>query len=66
MDSRDASLDEWRELRALLAQSRSIEYAYEKATTFVATAKAALETFPSSAERDALLYLPDYVLLRDR
>ena len=66
VDSRDASLDEWRELRALLAQSRSIEYAYEKATTFVATAKAALETFPSSAERDALLYLPDYVLLRDR
>lgn len=66
VETRDASLEEWRELRASLTQARSIEYAYDKATSFVATAKAALEAFPSSAERDALLYLPDYVLLRDR
>jgi octaprenyl-diphosphate synthase len=63
---RDASIDEWRELRNLLAQHRSIDYAQRVATDFVERAKAALELFPASAERDALMYLPDYVLSRDR
>jgi octaprenyl-diphosphate synthase len=63
---RDASMDEWRELRNLLAQHRSIDYAQRVATDFVERAKAALELFPASAERDALMYLPDYVLSRDR
>jgi octaprenyl-diphosphate synthase len=63
---RGASIDEWRELRNLLAQHRSLEYARRVATDFVEKAKAALDTFPASAERDALLYLPDYVLSRDR
>lgn len=64
--SQDATLDEWREVRTLLAQSRSIEYAYHKAGTFVETAKKALCAFPPSTERDALMYLPDYVVSRDR
>jgi geranylgeranyl pyrophosphate synthase len=36
------------------------------ATDFVERAKEALQIFPASAERDALMYLPDYVLSRDR
>jgi octaprenyl-diphosphate synthase len=64
--ARSSSIDESRELRNLLAQHRSIEYARRVATEFVDKAKAALDIFPASAERDALLYLPDYVLSRDR
>ena len=63
---RNASMDEWRELRNLLAQHRSIDYARRVATDFVERAKDALQIFPASAERDALMYLPDYVLSRDR
>jgi len=66
VDERNASMDEWRELRNLLAQHRSIEYARRVATDFVERAKEALQIFPASAERDALMYLPDYVLSRDR
>src|SRR5207237_52491 len=57
---RDATIDEWRELRNLLAQHRSIDYARRTATDFVERAKAALDIFPATAERDALTYLPDY------
>ena len=58
--------DEWRELRALLAQARSIDYAQSMAVEFVERAKRALRAFPPSGARDALLFLPDYVLSRDR
>src|SRR6478735_3131561 len=64
VNERSATMDEWRELRNLLAQHRSIEYARRTASDFVETAKAALGIFPASAERDALMYLPDYVLSR--
>jgi octaprenyl-diphosphate synthase len=63
---RTPSIDEWRELRALLAQHRSIDYARRTAADFVERAKKALHAFPASAERDALMFLPDYVLSRDR
>jgi octaprenyl-diphosphate synthase len=63
---RDATIEEWRELRALLSKHRSLEYAYDKATAYVAEAKKALYAFPSGPERDALMFLPDYVLSRDR
>jgi octaprenyl-diphosphate synthase len=63
---RAPSIDEWRELRALLAQHRSIDYARRTAADFVERAKKALHAFPASAERDALMFLPDYVLSRDR
>ena len=62
----DATIEEWRELRALLTQHRSIDYAYRTATDFVARAKQALYAFPQSAAREALEFLPDYVLSRDR
>ena len=64
--SRTSPLDEWRELRALLAQARSIDYAQSTAVEFVERAKRALRAFPPSGARDALLFLPDYVLSRDR
>ena len=63
---RAATLDEWRELRSLLVQTRSIDYANRVAGDFVERAKRALAAFPSGPERDALNFLPDYVLSRDR
>jgi octaprenyl-diphosphate synthase len=66
VDGHEATLEEWRELRALLTQHRSIEYAYSVAADYVERAKQALCLFPPSPERDALMFLPDYVLSRDR
>ena len=63
---RDVSLDDWREIRALLTQSRSVDYAQRIASEFVERAKKALYTFPPSEARDALMFLPDYVISRDR
>jgi octaprenyl-diphosphate synthase len=63
---RRATIEEWRELRMLLAQARSIDYAQHLAADFVARAKKALYAFPPSDARDALMYLPDYVVARDR
>jgi octaprenyl-diphosphate synthase len=66
VDARTVTVDEWREIRALLAQARSIDYAQRIASEFVERAKKALYAFPSSDARDALLFLPDYVISRDR
>ena len=64
--SRSVSVDEWREITSLLAQARSLDYAQRAAVGFVDRAKKALNVFPPSEEREALLYLPDYVIARDR
>ena len=66
VDARSVSADDWREIRSLLAQARSLEYAQRAAAAFVERAKKALHVFPPSEARDALLYLPDYVVSRDR
>lgn len=63
---RAISIESWRELSTLLHHHRSIDYAYGKAVEFADAAKSHLDRFPPSAERDALLALPDYVLARDR
>ena len=63
---RTVTLEEWREIRGLLAQSRSTEYARRIATEYIERAKKALYAFPASDARDALMYLPDYVISRDR
>ena len=63
---RDTTPDEARELQTLLAGARSIDYARSAASDFVERAKRALDVFPSGPEREALLFLPDYVLSRDR
>jgi octaprenyl-diphosphate synthase len=66
MRDRDVTLDEWREIRGMLTKSRSIDYAYSTAVEFVESAKKALQVFPPSPAREALMFLPDYVLSRDR
>jgi octaprenyl-diphosphate synthase len=66
VEGRSATIEEWRALRAMLARQGSIDYAQRQAEKFVEQAKRALDDFPPSGERDALLMLPDYVLARDR
>ena len=66
VEERQVSVEEWREIRGLLAQARSIDYAQRAAGEFVERAKKALYAFPASDARDALMYLPDYVISRDR
>ncbi len=63
---RDVSPENWARVRALLAEHRSIEYAYQRAVEFGEAAKHHLGMFPDSHERDALMALADYVLYRDR
>jgi len=63
---RDISTDNWARLKALMAEHRSIEYAYGRAVEFGEAAKRQLRLFAPSQEREALMGLADYVLLRDR
>ncbi|MBI3262686.1 MAG: polyprenyl synthetase family protein, partial [Acidobacteria bacterium] len=63
---RTVTADTWRELSGLLGEHRAFDYAYLKAVEHADRAKKQLYAFPPSAERDALLALPDYVLSRDR
>jgi octaprenyl-diphosphate synthase len=57
---------DWHRLRHLLQETRAAELAFERANEHAAKAKAHLQVFPPSFERDALMALPDYVLARDR
>ena len=66
VEARAVSAKEWREIRSLLTQARSLEYAQRVAADFVERGKKALTAFPPSEAREALLYLPDYVVSRDR
>jgi octaprenyl-diphosphate synthase len=64
--SRTTTDEQWSELLRALKDHRSIDYAYRRASEFAERAKKPLYVFPPSAERDALLALPDYVVSRDR
>jgi octaprenyl-diphosphate synthase len=64
--SRSVTEAQWDELRRVLKEHRSIDYALRRATEFAERAKKPLSIFPPSSERTALLALPDYVLSRDR
>ncbi len=66
INSRTASEEQWARLLRILQEHRSIDYAQRRAVEFAERAKKPLHAFPPSAERDALLALPDYVLSRDR
>jgi octaprenyl-diphosphate synthase len=57
---RTLSVEDWREIRSLLNQSRSLDYAQRVASDYVERAKKALYAFPPSP------VLPDYVISRDR
>jgi octaprenyl-diphosphate synthase len=63
---RHVTPDDWARLKALLTEHRSIDYAYGRAVRFGESAKRQLRLFGPSPERDALMALADYVLLRDR
>ena len=63
---REASAGHWARIKALLAEHRSIDYAYGRAVECGETAKRHLRAFPPGPEREALMGLADYVLLRDR
>ena len=57
---------DWQRLKHLLDETRAAERSFARANEHAAKAKAHLQVFPPSLERDALLALPDYVLARDR
>jgi octaprenyl-diphosphate synthase len=63
---RAVSKDQWRQIVALLREHRTTDLAYAKATEYASRAKASLDVFPPSRERDALKALADFVLARDR
>ena len=63
---RHATAEQWARLKALLAEHRSIDHAYSRAVEFGETAKRQLRLFAPGQEREALMALADYVLLRDR
>ncbi len=63
---RDVTTEDWARIKALLAEHRSIDYAYGRAVEFGEAAKRQLRVFPPSPEREALMALADFVLLRDR
>jgi octaprenyl-diphosphate synthase len=64
--NRHVSADDWQRIIRLLKECGSIDYAYERAVEFGASAKRHLRLFPDSPEREALMGLADYVLMRDR
>ena len=64
--SRTVDAEQWGELLRCLKEHASIDHAYRRAVEFADRAVKPLYSFPPSAERDALLALPDYVLSRDR
>ena len=66
VERRHVTPENWARLKGLLAEHRSIEYAYSRALEFGEAAKRHLKMFPDSPERDALMALADYVLYRDR
>ena len=66
VEERHVTPENWTRLKAMLAEHRSIEYAYARALEFGEAAKRHLKVFPDSPERDALMALADYVLYRDR
>ncbi len=64
--TRTTTEQQWKELLQILSEHRSIDYAFRRAEEFAERARKPLSAFPPSAERDALLALPDYVVARDR
>jgi octaprenyl-diphosphate synthase len=63
---RAVSPDDWRTMKALMAQHGVTAAAYDMASDYARRARQQLEIFPASRERDALMALPDYVLSRER
>ncbi len=66
VQERAVSGEQWREITRLLREHGTPELAYARAMEYGTRAKAALDVFPPTRERDALVALTDYVLARDR
>ena len=66
VQTRSLTPERWEAISALLTKHRTIDYAYSRAVQLAAEARVHLQVFPPSEERDALVALPDYVLMRDR
>ena len=66
ISNRAVSKDQWREILRLLHEQCAPDLAYAKALEYANRAKSALDVFPPSREREALVALADYVLSRDR
>lgn len=66
VQERSVSSEQWREIIRLLREHRTPQLAYTRAMEYATRAKAALDVFPPTRERDALVALADYVLARDR
>jgi octaprenyl-diphosphate synthase len=64
--TRTTTEQQWQELLQIISEHRSIDYAFRRAEEFAERARRPLSAFAPSAERDALLALPDYVVSRDR
>lgn len=64
--SRSVSPEVWEQLTQLLREHDALEDAYRKADEYASLAKACLDVFPPTPEREALRTLPDYVMSRDR
>jgi octaprenyl-diphosphate synthase len=63
---RAVSKEQWRDIVRLLREHGTPDMAYAKALEYATRAKSALDVFPPSREKDALVALADYVLSRDR
>jgi octaprenyl-diphosphate synthase len=66
VQERAVASEQWREIVRLLREHRAPQLAYSRAMEYATRAKAALDVFPVSREREALVALTDYVLSRDR
>jgi octaprenyl-diphosphate synthase len=66
VSERAVTKEQWREIIRMLREHSAPELAYSKATHYANLAKASLDVFPPTRERDALKALADYVLARDR
>jgi octaprenyl-diphosphate synthase len=63
---RAVSKEQWRDIVRLLRDHGTPDMAYAKALEYATRAKSALDVFPPSREKEALVALADYVLSRDR
>ena len=54
------------QIRRLVLEHEGVEYAHERASSYAQAAKADLEAFPPSDEREILALIADFVVNRDR
>jgi octaprenyl-diphosphate synthase len=58
--------DEIEEIRRLVAKHAGVEYALDRAHQYAQSAKAALQPFPDSEDKETLVLVADFVVDRDR